>query len=246
MHLTRSEWYKILALVLLTVLLVVSLPALLDLYDRAESLLRASPMLGPVLYVLLMIGAILIAPIPASPLAILAGQLFGPWLGMLYTLLAATLGALIAFLLARFFLGDAARNHLKSYVWYKKFNHTDERRIAYVIATTRLMPQISFDLISYAAGLTKIRSSLFVLATFVGMIPIVFIFSFFGAFFQRYQELLLIVLLMLFILYILLRIIRKKIDDQSSNENRLDESNKDHCRVQIAHNPGAHFECLLH
>jgi uncharacterized membrane protein YdjX (TVP38/TMEM64 family) len=152
-----------------------------------------------------MIGAILIAPLPTSPLALLAGSVFGPWKGMLYTLLAATLGALAAFLIARYFLGDLARRHLKSYTWYEKIEHAEEWRIALAIAATRLMPHISFDFVSYAAGVTRIRPSLFALATLIGMIPVVFLLSFFGALLQPYIEIALLVLLAAFIVAVFCR-----------------------------------------
>ena len=210
MAFSRAEKQRLLLLVLAVILVLASLPWLLSAYRLAEAFIRASSLLGPILYMVFMIGAILIAPLPASPLAILAGQVFGPWLGMLYTLVAATLGALIAFTIARFFLGSVARNHLKSYSWYKKVKQVSEYHLAYLIGATRLMPQISFDLISYAAGLTKIRASLFTLATFIGMIPIVFVLSFFGYLLQPYQELMLLVLLALFIAHILYLSMRSK------------------------------------
>src|SRR3989338_7362854 len=187
MVLTRPEKIKILLFSLLIIVLLALLPILLPFYKNIEYFLGSYPFLGPLVYSLLMIGAILIAPIPASPLAIIAGKVFGPWHGMLYTLVAATLGAIIAFILARYFLGEVARNHLKSYAWHKEFSNISEYKIAYLIALTRLMPQVSFDLVSYAAGLTRIRLSLFTLATFIGMIPIVFILSFLGSFLQPYQ-----------------------------------------------------------
>ena len=200
------EKIKLIFFTLLIITLLTLLPWIIPFYEDVEYFLGSSPLFGPFVYGLLMIGAILIAPIPASPLAIIAGKVFGPWQGMLYTLVAATLGAIIAFTLARYFLGETALNHLKSYNWYKKFSNLNESKIAYIIALTRLMPQVSFDLVSYAAGLTRIRLSLFTLATFIGMIPIVFILSFLGSFLQPYQEIILVILLTIFIILFLRKI----------------------------------------
>lgn len=195
MAFTNTERQKGTALIVLIIVLLALLPVLLPFYRGAEYFMRSSPLWGPLIYAALMMGAVLIAPIPASPLAILAGSVFGPWKGMLYTLIAATLGALLAFFIARYFLGDLVRRHLKSYAWYQKIDHPDEWRIALAIAATRLMPHVSFDIVSYAAGLTRIRPSLFALATFLGMIPVVFLLSLFGAFVQPYLEIVLLVLL---------------------------------------------------
>ena len=211
MVINYSDKIKILLFSLFIIALLALIPLILPFYEDIEYFLGSSPLLGPLVYGLLMIGAILIAPIPASPLAIIAGKVFGPWQGMLYTLIAATLGAIIALTLARYFLGEVARNHLKSYNWYKKFSNLNEYKIAYIIALTRLMPQVSFDLVSYAAGLTRIRLSLFTLATFIGMIPIVFILSFLGSFLQPYQEIILVILLTIFIIFFLRKIKDKKI-----------------------------------
>ena len=211
MVINYSDKIKVLLFSLFIIALLALIPLILPFYEDIEYFLGSSPLLGPLVYGLLMIGAILIAPIPASPLAIIAGKVFGPWQGMLYTLIAATLGAIIALTLARYFLGEVARNHLKSYNWYKKFSNLNEYKIAYIIALTRLMPQVSFDLVSYAAGLTRIRLSLFTLATFIGMIPIVFILSFLGSFLQPYQEIILVILLTIFIIFFLRKIKDKKI-----------------------------------
>lgn len=56
---------------------------------------------GPVLMVGLMIAAIVMSPIPSGPIAMVAGAAFGPALGTIYVAIGATLGAIIAFLIAR-------------------------------------------------------------------------------------------------------------------------------------------------
>lgn len=192
---------KVLCALALLVLAVLSFPLLRESYGRAELTLRTMPLyLAPLLYMLLLIIAILISPIPSSPLAILAGAVFGPWLGMLYTLIGATLGATFAFTLARYFLNDSFKERLHVFHWYRVLEKTEERKIAYLIGITRLLPQVSFDLVSYAAGLTSVSMRTFALATFLGMIPIVALLSFFGAFIEQYETAMLIVLVVLFAL----------------------------------------------
>ncbi len=201
MKFTHTEKRSLLLFLMLVLAFLVIFPFILPVYHSLESILRSSPLLGPLLYILLMIGAILIAPIPASPLAVLAGNIFGPFMGMIYTLFAGTLGALAAFVIARFLFGEVTHNHLKSYAWYKKIVHADERQIALMIGISRLMPQISFDIVSYAAGLTKIRASLFALVTCLGMIPIVFVLSFFGYLLEPYKDFAVLILAVLFVVY---------------------------------------------
>lgn len=50
-----------------------------------------------------------------------------------------------------------------------------------VVFITRLIPVVSFDMVSYGAGLTKMSLSWFSLATFLGMLPLTFVYNNFGA-----------------------------------------------------------------
>ncbi len=197
---------KIILFTALVVISVVSFPTILSAYQNAEQLIQNAGSYGPLIYMAFMIAAILIAPIPASPLAIMAGLLFGPWKGMIYTLISATVGAVVAFLLARFFLQDFFKKQLEKNIIYRRIEGKSGRNLAYIIGITRLMPQISFDIVSFAAGLTSINLWLFTLVTFTGMIPIVFILSFFGHFLAQYQAVMIIILLALFIFYLLSKV----------------------------------------
>lgn len=201
---------KIAVAVILIIFVVLTFSTLQKNYERAEQILRAMPLAAPFLYMLLMIVAIVISPIPSSPLAIMAGALFGPWLGMLYTLISATLGAMLAFSIARFFLYNTLKQRLHAFQWYRVLEKTEERKIAYVVGITRLLPQVSFDLVSYAAGLTSVSMRAFALATFLGMIPIVALLSFFGAFIERYETVMFAVLLALFVLTLMLWMLNGK------------------------------------
>ncbi|HLC53302.1 MAG TPA: TVP38/TMEM64 family protein [Candidatus Nanoarchaeia archaeon] len=198
---------KIAIAALLVIFAIIMFPTLVQWYARIDEAIRSAGAYGPLLYGAAMIIAILIAPLPASPLAILAGSVFGPWRAMMYTLIAATLGALIAFLLSRYLLRDYFKKYYESSKWYKKLEGKNDMNIAYLIFLTRLMPQVSFDIISYLAGLTRIRILLFTLATFLGMIPIVLVLSFFGHILADYQEIMLIILAALFVIYLVYKIL---------------------------------------
>jgi len=193
---------KIALLAIILIVILLNFSKVSQYFDSAESLIRNSGALGPIIYGILMIIAILVSPIPASPLAIMAGTIFGPWLGMIYTLVFATLGAIIAFLLARFLLRNFLSKYYENHKLYKKFEGKKDINITYLVFLTRLMPQVSFDIVSYLAGLTKLRLSWFALATFLGMIPIVFVLSFFGYLIEPYKNTMLVILLAIFIVWI--------------------------------------------
>ena len=72
------------------------------------------------------------------------------------------------------------------------------------------MPQVSFDLVSYAAGLTRINVVAFAIVTFIGMIPIVFLLSFFGSLIQPFLPIVFIIISIFFVLYIVYLVLNKK------------------------------------
>lgn len=217
MKLNADQISKLALLAILIITLLLFLPDIFTLYENTENILKNSPV-SPIFYSLLMIIAILVSPIPASPLAILAGSLYGPFLGMVYTLISATIGAMLAFLIARFFLKDSAGRWLEKHEWFRKIEGKDSKNIALIVFATRLMPQISFDLVSYAAGLTSINIFVFALATLIGMIPIVFLLSFFGSFISPYMFWFLTILFLLFITYVVYKIIKTKSNNPADNK----------------------------
>ena len=73
---------------------------------------------------LTIIGCVVLA-LPGITFALIAGMLFGPWLGILACLLATTLGAMLAFLVGRFFLKDAVKPMLENNKLLKKLLFSD-------------------------------------------------------------------------------------------------------------------------
>jgi len=135
---------------------------------------------GPIVYIFIMIIAIVVSPIPSSPLAIFAGTVFGLWWGMLWTMIGATAGAMIAFYIARIFGRPVVRKFVPEKELAAVEDQFPEHHIAWTIFFLRLLPLPFFDAVSYAAGLTHISMQKFFTATVFGLIPLVFIFTYFG------------------------------------------------------------------
>jgi uncharacterized membrane protein YdjX (TVP38/TMEM64 family) len=164
------------------VLLVVSRPDLMPELDqtRITRWLARRGDFAPVAYVALM-AATVATPLPSLPLNFAAGAYFGPWLGTLYSATGALGGALISFglarLLGRRFIERFLRGHIN-------FCATcSDRLLTLVIFLTRLVPVVSFDLVSYGAGLTKVTPLRYSLATFLGMLPLTFVYNAYGSIF---------------------------------------------------------------
>jgi uncharacterized membrane protein YdjX (TVP38/TMEM64 family) len=134
---------------------------------------------GPFAVIGLMTLAILVSPIPSAPVALAAGALYGHTWGTLYVLLGAELGALAAFGIARIVGYEALRGWLgerASLGWLGSQN-----ALMGLVFLSRLLPFVSFDVISYAAGLTALSVWRFALATLAGIVPASFLLAHFGA-----------------------------------------------------------------
>lgn len=137
--------------------------------------------LTPLAYIIIMALAIVISPIPSFPLAVASGIIFGPFLGVLYTVIGAEIGAIISFYIARKFGAETIKYLTGKDIRKINVLHSkDEKYLAWLIFATRLFPFIQFDVISYGAGLTNISMPKFAVATFLGMIPMTLVFVYFG------------------------------------------------------------------
>jgi uncharacterized membrane protein YdjX (TVP38/TMEM64 family) len=59
-------------------------------------------------------------------------------------------------------------------------NRLPEKYLTIIVFATRLLPIFNFDIISYAAGLTRMNPWKFALATFLGMLPATYFFAYSG------------------------------------------------------------------
>jgi len=124
---------------------------------------------APFLYILIYSVAPLFL-LPALPLTIVGGILFGPVFGVLYTLVGSTLGASLAFLVARYGGRAWVEEKLKGHRW-QKFDDQVAKHGWKVVALVRLIPLFPFNLVNYAFGLTGIKFLPYVLATLIFMLP---------------------------------------------------------------------------
>ena len=135
---------------------------------------------GPLAVVVLLALAVVVSPIPSGPIAMAAGALYGPAEGGALTAVGALFGAMIAFSLSRW-LGyrplSASASPLAEWITRPR----TQVRLGVAVLISRLVPFISFDAVSYLAGLTVIRMRNFVIATTIGILPASFAFAALGA-----------------------------------------------------------------
>ncbi len=118
-------------------------------------------------------------PFPAEFVTFIAGHIFGLFWGTVFAWTGAMLGACMAFALSRYcgrefivsFLPATAQQRLSAW---------SEERTATAFLVARFMPIIAFNLINYAAGLTKISWWTFVWTTGLGILPLTVVFVYLG------------------------------------------------------------------
>jgi len=115
----------------------------------------------------------------ATILSLTAGAIFGPWLGTLYAVTSASIGATIAFLMTRYLLRDAILKKFGDKL--EGINKELEQRGINYLLFLRLVPAFPFFLINLSAGLTRLPLRSFVLGTFFGIIPGGFVYVNAGA-----------------------------------------------------------------
>ncbi len=148
--------------------------------ERLKATILGFGLWAPLLYIGFYALASLLF-IPGSPLTLVGGALFGPWFGTLYTVVGATTGAVLAFMLSRavghrFVSYGAGRvsQELKVY---------DEKIAAHGFLTVlflRFVPLFPFNGLNFALGFTKVSVRDYFLGTFFGIIPGTFVYVYFG------------------------------------------------------------------
>ena len=147
--------------------------------ETAREYIAGYGLFAPLISATLMIFQSVIAPLPAFLITIANGALFGFWWGMLLSWSSAMLGAALCFYIARF-LGA---KHVARIVSQPVVNKTDQfiqKYGNYAILIARLIPYIPFDVVSYVAGLTRIRFIGFWLATGIGQLPATAVYTYLG------------------------------------------------------------------
>jgi uncharacterized membrane protein YdjX (TVP38/TMEM64 family) len=124
------------------------------------------------------VATVLLAP--GSVLTIGAGFAFGLWKGFVAVSAGATLGASLAFLIARFIARDKIEAVARRNEKFQKIDNAIGKEGAKLIFLLRLSPVIPFNLSNYFYGLTAVKLWPYVLASWIGMMPGTFLYVYIG------------------------------------------------------------------
>jgi uncharacterized membrane protein YdjX (TVP38/TMEM64 family) len=156
--------------------------------DQIIMLIRSWGLAAPLMSVLLMITQAIIAPLPAFLVTAANGMIFGGFWGTVISWIGALMGAFTSFYIARLFGEVALERVVRNQKTVEFIRHAGEKKGFYVILVSRLLPFISFDLISYLAGLSGIRPWAFIFGTALGMLPATIVYTFMGSEIPAMQE----------------------------------------------------------
>ncbi|MEL6260919.1 MAG: TVP38/TMEM64 family protein [Cyanobacteria bacterium J06623_5] len=109
--------------------------------------------------------------IPGTLLVVVGGAVFGLWWGTVWSVLGATLGAIAAFLLARYLLYDWFKRRFHHRPLFQKINTTLCNNALSCVLTIRFSPVSPFNLVNFAFGLTRMPVRPYAIGTLIGIIP---------------------------------------------------------------------------
>jgi len=112
-----------------------------------------------------------VSALPGLPLTLAAGALFGTVKGLVIASAGTTLGAALAFLLARGLARDFVRRRLAHRRGFARVEHWTANRGALAVALARLFPIFPYSLLNFAFGLTRVRFGTYLFWTWLAMLP---------------------------------------------------------------------------
>ena len=194
--------------------------------DKVVSYIRSYGNIAAVVSFLLMVLQSIISPIPAFLITFANAMIFGWWKGAILSFTSSMVGAVLCFYIARVFGRDivvkftsnSALNEIEKY--FDKYGSK-------TILICRLLPFVSFDLVSYFAGLTSMTLVSFLVATGIGQLPATIIYSYVGGMLTGGVKLFVTALLLIFALSILVMIIKQIFNERNKNNEHKKTVYKD-------------------
>ena len=219
----------LLLVIALTLAAYFAIPGVHDAVNEAISVLGSADLDAVAAYIrsfgpwamafsfVLMVFSSILAPLPAFMITLSNAAIFGWWQGAILSWSSAMAGAALCFFIARALGRDvveklAGKGALAGVEGYFKKHGTR------TILVCRLLPFVSFDAVSYFAGLTPIGFLPFFIATGIGQTPATIVYSYVGGMLTGGAKLLMIGLLCLFSLAILVSIIRQIYTDRQAKK----------------------------
>lgn len=168
---------------------------------------------------LLMVLQSVAAPLPAFLITFANAAIFGWWQGALLSWISSMAGAALCFYIARILGRDVVEKLTSKYAMVSVEGFFDKYG-KHTILICRLLPFVSFDFISYAAGLTPMGFVAFIVATGIGQLPATIVYSYVGGMLTGGAQMIVTALLILFAITILIFMFKQIYNDKQKKINR--------------------------
>lgn len=172
---------NVLKLIFLT-LVVIIVVFLLNRYNFLKGLganelkeyIQAKGAMAPIIYVVILTLLPLLL-FPDSVLVIAGGMVFGLWKGVVLTSIGSLLGGIISFIISRVLGQGVVKKIIRRDIVV--FDNKGTKSAFFLILILRLIPLFPFKLVSYSAGLTDMKLRDFSLATVIGSLPGIIVYT---------------------------------------------------------------------
>ena len=143
-----------------------------DGLELLKNTAKENILLASAVYVAVTVVGCVALALPGVTFAVFAGLIFGPIWGTVLCSLATTIGAVLAFAAARYFLKDSVKPMAMKNKYIKKwlFDEGDKNQL-FILLLTRLIPLFPYNLQNFAYGVTDIKLSVFTIGSLVFMLP---------------------------------------------------------------------------
>ncbi|SKA83082.1 Uncharacterized membrane protein YdjX, TVP38/TMEM64 family, SNARE-associated domain [Caloramator quimbayensis] len=184
--------------------------------DAVKEYILSFGIWAPIVSFLLMVFQSIAAPLPAFIITFANAALFGWVKGAILSWSSAMAGATLCFYIAKFYGRDAVEKLTSRFaldsvdVFFEKYGK-------YAVLVARLLPFVSFDIVSYAAGLTTMDFWSFFIATGIGQLPATIVYSYVGGMLTGSVKTFVFGLMILFALSIII-FVAKKIWNEKNNK----------------------------
>ncbi len=165
--------------------------------------------IGVIIYILIEIISIVVAPITTLPLITLASNLWGVIPAGIISVFAWTTGAWIAFWIGRKYGAQIVKKFISLEDVHKIEKKIPKEHLFWTVVLLRLISPM--DILSYAIGIfTKMKTRDYLLATIIGITPLAFIFAYLGSVSVEYQIMLFLIFGVLILIGWIARLLYKK------------------------------------
>lgn len=223
----NKSFYITLLTILLLIIIYIFVNPINEIIDNMVSYLTKLDLNGlkkyvlsfgiwaPAISFLLMILQSVAAPLPAFVITFTNAALFGWVNGAILSWTSSMVGAALCFYIARL-LGRNAVESLTSKLALKNIDEFFKKYGNHAILIARLLPFISFDLVSYGAGLTSIRFIPFFIATGIGQLPATIVYSYVGEMLTGGAKLMMMGIMTLFAISVFIHLLKQIYNEKES------------------------------